>query len=282
MKSAKCVPVLMHHHVSPSQGMITVSPENFEDQIAWLAHDGWTSLTLQQFAGFLAGELVPEKSVLITFDDGYLDNWVYAHPVLQRHGMHAVLFQVTGWTHDGPSRPHAGQDAVLPVTPDHRTCERIIADGRSDEVIARWSELQAMIEAGTFEIHSHTHTHTRWDRLESDQMRRREHMREELILSRSALERSLGHASSHLCWPQGYFDQDYVEVAQAAGFDHLYTTHAFGRNLPGGDPLHIYRFAVRNKPAKWLRQRMRYGMHPLISPIFNRFKAWRKGLPKGA
>ena len=56
MAHATSVPVLMHHHVSPSPGMITVSPENFESQIAWLAADGWTSLTLAQYAGFLAGK----------------------------------------------------------------------------------------------------------------------------------------------------------------------------------------------------------------------------------
>ena len=57
MADARTVPVLMHHHVSPSPGMITVSPENFESQIAWLAGNGWTSLTLDQYAGFLAGKV---------------------------------------------------------------------------------------------------------------------------------------------------------------------------------------------------------------------------------
>lgn len=48
MANARTVPVLMHHHVSNSPGMITVSPENFESQIAWLARTGWTSLTLDR------------------------------------------------------------------------------------------------------------------------------------------------------------------------------------------------------------------------------------------
>ncbi|CAM4158729.1 polysaccharide deacetylase family protein [Kerstersia similis] len=282
MTSAKFVPVLMHHHVSPSPGMITVAPDIFEDQLAWLARDGWTSLSAAQFSGFLAGQAVPEKSVLITFDDGYLDNWVYAHPLLQRYGMRAVLFQVTGWTHDGPVRPCLGSGGSLPETPEHRACEAMIEAGQSDAVIARWSELQAMVAAGTFEIHSHTHTHTRWDKRGLAPDERRARLREDLLLSRADMDRHLGGATSHLCWPQGYFDPDYVEVARECGFDHLYTTHAFGRNLPHGDPLHIYRFAISNRPANWLRQRFRYHSHPLISPLFNRFKAWKKGLPPGA
>ena len=125
MADARTVPVLMHHHVSPSPGMITVSPENFESQIAWLAGNGWTSLTLDQYAGFLAGRPVPRKSIVITFDDGYLDNWVYAHPILQKYGMHAVVFVVTGWMGEGPQRPHAGMaGATLPPRPTTAAAKR--------------------------------------------------------------------------------------------------------------------------------------------------------------
>src|SRR5690606_22491480 len=164
MSNAPNVPVLMYHHVTPAGGMIAVTPEVFEQQIAGLARAGYTSLGTAQLAEYLAGGQVPEKSVLITFDDGYLNNWIYAHPVLQRHGMKAVLFLVTGWAGDGPVRPHAGQAGPLPASPDHHATKRLIAEGRADEVIVRWSEAQAMVAAGTFEVHSHTHTHTRWDK----------------------------------------------------------------------------------------------------------------------
>lgn len=281
MKYADVVPVLMHHHVSPTPGMITVSPENFESQIAWLAREGWTAIGLDDLSGFMAGQPVPQKSVVITFDDGYLDNWVYAHPILQRYGMRAVLFQVTGWTHDGPLRPHAGQGQALPEIPEHHACENMALAGHGDPVIARWSELQAMVAAGTFEIHSHTHTHTRWDKLNLSVTERRDKLGADLDLSCQALRANMGSVSSHLCWPQGYFDPDYVEVARAAGFDHLYTTHAYGRNLRHGDPLHIYRFAVSNRSAAWLKKRFMYHQHPLVAPAFNRFKAWKKGLPPG-
>ena len=70
MNRAYCVPVLMYHHVSPSAGMLTTSPRNFERQIAGLARAGYHALTTGEFAGFMAGEPVPEKSQLITFDDG--------------------------------------------------------------------------------------------------------------------------------------------------------------------------------------------------------------------
>ena len=283
MAHANSVPVLMHHHVSPSPGMITVSPENFESQIAWLATDGWTSLTMQQYAGFLAGAPVPRKSILITFDDGYLDNWVYAHPILQKYGMHAVVFVVTGWMGEGAVRAHAGQPgAALPATPDHRACEAAIFEqGRADEVMMRWSEARAAIEAGTFEVHCHTHTHTRWLRQDLSREQRRAGISGDLSMARQVLLDKLGEASDTLCWPYGDFDQDYLEVAREQGFRYLHTTHPFGRNVVGGDPEHIYRFAIRNRPAKWLRKRIAYSYNPLIAPFFNRFKASRKGMAAG-
>ncbi|HBL66727.1 MAG TPA: hypothetical protein DDZ58_13555, partial [Achromobacter sp.] len=63
---------------------------------------------------------------------------------------------------DGPVRAHAGQGGVLPATPDHDTCKQWVAAGRTDDAMLRWSEVEAMQAAGTFEFHSHTHTHTRW------------------------------------------------------------------------------------------------------------------------
>jgi len=276
-RNAPNVPVLMYHHVTPAGGMIAATPDVFEAQIAALAAAGYQSLTCAQFEAYLQGAPVPEKSVLITFDDGYLNNWVYAHPVLARYGMRAVIFLITGWIGDGPVRAHAGPNVTVPATPDHDECKRLIAAGRADDVMLRWSEIEAMRAAGTFEFHSHTHTHTRWDKqCAGDREAKCGHIAEELAASRATLTARLGEVSSHLCWPQGYFDADYVAAAEAAGFRHLYTTDPFGQNAPGTDPQHIYRFAVRNRAAGWLNRRIWLSRHPVIGPYFHAWKAWRK------
>ncbi|HEY9281414.1 MAG TPA: polysaccharide deacetylase family protein [Eoetvoesiella sp.] len=275
MKAARTVPVLMYHHVSPSDGMITTSPTNFESQMAWLAKNGYGSLTTAEFAGHLNGNPVPEKSVLITFDDGYLDNWVYAHPVLSKYGFSAVMFVVSSWIQNGPIRPYAGQGAV-PATPSHNDCKKYIADGRADEVIVRWSEIHAMRTAGTFEVHSHTHTHTRWDQQASSVAEKRERIAEEFSLARATLTANLGTVSDHLCWPQGYFDDDYVELAKQAGFRYLYTTDAYGQNIPGANPEHIYRFAVRNRAGATLGRRTSIAASDTWGPLYNKWKSWKR------
>ena len=101
MKLGQPLPVLMYHHISPKPGLVTCSPENFRAQMEWLAKNGWKTLSTATFATALASGQLPKKSVLITFDDGYLDNWIYAHPVLQEFGLQATIFLITGWIGDG-------------------------------------------------------------------------------------------------------------------------------------------------------------------------------------
>ena len=267
------VPVLMYHHVRPQAGMIACTPENFESQLQWLQKNGYHGLTLDEFAAHLAGKPVG-KGVLITFDDGYLNNWVYAYPLLKKYGFKATIFLVTSWINHGDCRVNSDVNAELPACPDHHTCEQLIHAGRSDEVILRWSEIQAMQESGLIEFHSHTHTHTRWDLLDGEDKNVR--MQWELQQSRATLVNELGEVSDHLCWPQGYFDEDYIQIAQQAGFTYLYTTQAFGRNTKHTSPAHIYRFAVRNRPGTTLGKRIRASHHPLMAPFFNTFKQWRR------
>ncbi|WP_345797681.1 polysaccharide deacetylase family protein [Castellaniella sp. MT123] len=272
--AADIVPVLMYHHVRPGGGMIAATPEHFEDQLRWLARHGYRTLSTDEFTCHLRQGGAPRRSVLITFDDGYLDNWVYAAPLLRRYGMRATIFVVTGWVGQGPVRPHLGDDRALPETPEHHECERRIDRGRADEVILRWSEIQALREQGLMEFHSHTHTHTRWDQLDVD---KNAHMQDELALSRDALMRNLGEVSDQLCWPQGYFDADYIRIAQDAGFRHLYTTRAFGRNRPGSDPASIFRFAVRDTTGASLGRRIHVAANPMLAPVFNGWKRWKRG-----
>lgn len=267
MKTAKAVPVLMYHHVSPSPGLVTITPENFRAQMRWLARNGWHTVGLDDLARFIGGEPLPKKSVVITFDDGYLDNWVHAHPIMAKQGLHGVIFLITGWIGDGPARTHADMTNV-PVTPAHRDCMEAVQAGRTDAVMLRWSEVLAMREAGTFEFHSHTHTHTRWDRVEPDAALRSERLAVDLENSRSALRHYLGHGTSHLCWPQGYYDPAYVATARQQGFSHLYTVQR-GTLRPNDNPEAISRIVSKDRGEAWLASRLAIYRRPWLATLYD-------------
>lgn len=263
------LPVLMYHHISPEPGLVTCSPENFRAQMAWLSEHGWRTLTAAQFAEVLASGEVPPKSVLLTFDDGYLDNWLYAHPVLQEFGLTATLFLITGWLGHGPVRSQA-------AVPNHAAAMAAARAGEFDAAFLRWSEVEAMRAAHTFDFHSHTHSHTRWDRSVADPLARADALAADLAASRAMLTDRLGEASPHLCWPQGYFDGDYQRIAEAAGFTHLYTTEP-GVVRRDVDLLRIPRLVVKDKGRAWFARRMGLYGRPLLSALYLGLKSGKKG-----
>jgi len=266
MSLGQPLPVLMYHHISPKPGLVTCSPENFKVQMAWLAGNGWKTLSTDAFAEALAIGRVPKKSVLVTFDDGYLDNWVYAHPVLEEFGQRATIFLITGWIGEGNARPHAGQ-ASVPDVPTHKQAMAMTAEGSFDDAFLRWSEVEAMRAAGTFDFHSHTHTHTRWDRMVAEQATRDAALAADLATSRAMLAARLGAATPHLCWPQGYFDAAYQRIAKEAGFTHLYTTEP-GVVRADVDLARIPRVVAKDKPAAWFGRRMGLYGRPLVSALY--------------
>lgn len=271
MALAKSIPILMYHHVSPAPGLVTVSPANFRAQMEWIVRRGWRSIGCDDLAGFLAGKPLPAKAVLITFDDGYLDNYVHAYPVLKELGLSATIFLITGAIGDGPARPCAGDAAPLPPCPDHRACKQALREERGDEVMLRWSEVARMAADGTCQFHSHTHSHRRWDQEIADPSQRQQLLLEDLAQSRQTLQQRLGVDDQHLCWPQGYYDGAYLETATAVGFRYCYTT-AKSINRPGHDPLRLGRIVTKDASPRWLERRLRWFADPLVGGLYLRLR----------
>jgi peptidoglycan/xylan/chitin deacetylase (PgdA/CDA1 family) len=261
----QALPILMYHHVSSAPGLVTLAPETFRRHMAALANAGWRGAGLDEVEKFFRGEQLPERTCIITFDDGYLDNFLNAHPILSEYGLKAVLFVVTGWVGDGPVR------SSVERTLDHTECVKQVRAGQPDGAMVRWSEIEEMQSAGTFEFHSHTDTHTRWDRDVTDPVRRKDALACDLAQSRATLQRRLGCCSRHLCWPQGYYDRDYISIAQSCGFDHLYTTE-IKVNVPSTPVSQIGRFVAKEKDGKWLLSRTRMYARPLLGAIYSRLR----------
>lgn len=260
------IPVLMYHHVSPNPGLVTVSPETFQAQMRHLSEAGYTTLAAADFLELLQGTgKQVRKPVLITFDDGFLDNYVYAFPVLQSFGLRAGIFAVTGWIGEGEVRPCSGdaKEVSLPPTPSHKACKAAVRNGQADDVMLRWSEIRRMQAAGVVEVHSHTHSHVRWDQQYPDTNQRLSAVREDLELSQQTLRSYLGQSSAHLCWPWGYFEPGYQPLATSAGFRAQYTTTK-GPNVTGDDPRFIKRIVVKDLAGSWFTSRLWIFSRPLL------------------
>lgn len=167
MARTTSLPVLMYHYVSRFPDSISVSPDRFADHCETLARSGWRGVGLAEAeAYFRHGESLPPKSCLITFDDGYLDNYVHAWPILQKYGHKAVIFAV--------SRKMELTDAVRPTLADvwnksipPEGLPRVDApfvrtangyEVRSDPFFSQ-AEARIMEASGTIAVASHSYGH---------------------------------------------------------------------------------------------------------------------------
>ncbi|NWF55785.1 MAG: polysaccharide deacetylase family protein, partial [Syntrophaceae bacterium] len=121
----RAIPVFMYHHVNwHEEDLVTLSPSGFENHLRTLRERGYESLFLDELVPILRGEREAFKpSVALTFDDGHLDNWVFAFPLLEKYGMKATIFVITSWMGEGKERglwnPESPTGADLPPIPRH-------------------------------------------------------------------------------------------------------------------------------------------------------------------
>ena len=95
------VPILFYHKISrpnPKAKVMDlyVTPYNFQRQMSYLKWRGYKTITLDELRGWLSsGKKLPARSIILTFDDGYEDNYTYAFPILKKIGFTATIFLIT-------------------------------------------------------------------------------------------------------------------------------------------------------------------------------------------
>ena len=208
------VPILMYHRIDVVDDStpaitrrLTVDPRDFAAQMRWLVRHDYHSLTQQQlFAALMCGSALPPKPVLVTFDDGYRDVFFKASTTLLQLGLHATAYVITGRV-SGP-----------------------------DPSFLTWTLLRAL-EARGIEIGSHTVSHGDLTAASDETLGR------ELLDSRLALGRALGHAVTWLAYPSGRYDARVEAAARRAGY-LLATTTDVGTVQSAERPLALERLRV--------------------------------------
>ncbi|MGH3015284.1 MAG: polysaccharide deacetylase family protein [Gaiellaceae bacterium] len=191
----RVVPILMYHRINvvtastpATSRRLTVHPAVFVRQMRWLKRHGYHAITQRRlFDALMCGRPLPRRPILITFDDGYRDNYVNASPVLARLDMRATAYVISGRISNG------------------------------DRSFLTWPQLRRLERRGV-EIGSHTVSHRSLTSLSTTQARA------ELVRSRRVLERRLGHRVPWLAYPFGAYDARIEGLARRAGYLLAVTT----------------------------------------------------------
>ncbi|MCE5221167.1 MAG: polysaccharide deacetylase family protein [Clostridium sp.] len=203
------VPVLYYHSVDESAANeVTITPEMLKAQLKYIKDKGYVTLTLSNLKGYLLNNSpIPNKSIVITFDDGYMNNYYNAFPILKDFNMVATIFCITS-NLDGTY--YLSKDAI-----------------------------NQMSNYG-IDIQSHTVNHLHLDKLTYGEQLT------ELKKSKQTLESIMGKKVDSIAYPFGDFNDDSIKAAKEAGYTLGFTTKR-GLSDRDDNPLKLDRIYISSK-----------------------------------
>ncbi|MCK4326712.1 polysaccharide deacetylase family protein [bacterium] len=213
------IPVFMYHKVSPNRGRkaekLRVTPEKFDQQMRYLFAHGYRTISASQLLDFCREKrTLPERRIIISLDDGYEDNFLYAFPILKKYGFRAIIFLVTNCI---------GSDSCW--------------DEKGPERLLNWAQIEEMRQAG-MEFGSHSHTHRILPSLPEEEMRL------EVERSKSVLESKLSKSVEFFSYPWGKLNEEVKEIVEGCGYRGAFSTLP-GKNRVGEDSFALRRILIR-------------------------------------
>lgn len=192
------IPVLMFHSITDVKGNeLQTSKAQFKQEMQYLKDKGYTTLTLTELYGFFEkNKLVPNKSVVITFDDGYLDNYTNAYPILKQFGFKATIFDIT---------------STVDTSAAYLTS----------------AELKELNSNG-IDIEPHTISHPYLNRLSYAEQYK------ELKTSKDFIQTLLSKSVKFVAYPYGDWNQDTIKAVKDIGYTMAFTTAGTWSNKQNG------------------------------------------------
>lgn len=223
------IPILMYHMISSGGysegGAHRLSPKRFMKQMQYLKNNRYTPITLGDVYRYYSKSLtaLPQKPVVITFDDGYADNYENAFPILQDFGFPATVFIVTGYV---------GKTSAWEENRTRRTLP-----------LLGWREITEMQKNG-IGIGSHSVTHRKLSQLERKDMIR------EVDDSKKEIEDKLGVSVNYFAYPYGDVSEPVRERVREAGYETACSTAA-GFNSADTNLFLLHRLDMYGSDSLW-------------------------------
>jgi len=131
------VPIIMYHSVlNSNNGKYVISPAKLEDDLKYIKDNGYTTITMTDLIAYVeGGKPLPAKPIILTFDDGFYNNYYYAVPLLQKYNMKAVISVVGKYTDD------YSESNIVNINYSN----------------LRWADINMLIPDGTIEFQSHSY-----------------------------------------------------------------------------------------------------------------------------
>lgn len=207
----KKVRVLMYHSVSDDEKFLSVPLENFEKQMAFIKKENYKILSLDEFKEIINKKTFSTKNLMLTFDDGYQDNYEIVYPLLKKYNFFAVIF--------------------------------LVIDLIGKENYLTWNQIKEMSSSGLIVFGSHTLSHPNLIDLGEAELT------DELTKSNEIIERELGKSCLVFSYPRGYYNKKVLENVKNNGYSLAFTVKE-GNFNGKGSPYEIPRLSI-DKSTTW-------------------------------
>ena len=206
-------PVLMYHYLDNSsivqKDKRYIQPQTFERQMRFLKKNKYNVISLEEFAQALKSKkTLPRNTVVLTFDDGHLDNYLFAFPILKTYSLPATMFIISG---------EIGQQGRM--TP---------------------KQIKELSDSGLITIGSHTISHEHLPSINDKEI-----LKKEIFKSKKILEDITKKSVNCFSYPIGGFNSEIRQMVIDAGYTTAIGTSP-GLNYPNNDPYAIKRVRISN------------------------------------
>lgn len=212
---AKGAVVLMYHSIGGSAEFFTVKPEEFEKQIAYLVEHKFNVISASSLSSMLAAkQTFSPKTIVITFDDGYADNYYQAFPILKKYRLPVAIFLIT--------------DRIGGTNTTRR--------GNTFPML-NWEQIKAMEASGLVKFYPHSHTHPKLPSIQPELIEK------EILTSQQILQEQLGGERNIFAYPYGQSSPEAVQILQKNNFRSAFTVQT-GRVQVNDHPLLLRRNSI--------------------------------------
>jgi len=185
------VAILLYHSIGDSPAFFNVTKEAFVKQLEFLKRQKYQVVPLSLLVEKLKkGEPLADKTVVLTFDDGYSDNFVNAWPALKEHNFPATIFLAAG---------HLGQ---------------LLGNSEGGQIqVLNEAQIKEMVGSGLIELASHTQSHPRLEKISDVDFA------QEARLSKETIEKITGQPCRFFAYPRGYWRESFFGILQDLGYE---------------------------------------------------------------
>jgi peptidoglycan/xylan/chitin deacetylase (PgdA/CDA1 family) len=246
--------ILLYHRVADDGDPLALPTRRFREQMDHLAAEGYRAVDLLTGLERLQRGLSSERTIALTFDDGFTDVAEQALPALERHGFRATVFVTTGVTagrvafpwYDGPQPPVLG-----------------------------WDDVVALDREGTLRFEAHTVTHPSLLALDDAAAAA------EIAGCRHELAERLGRTVSAFAYPAGLYGERERRLVAEAGYTAAVSCEP-GVNMPGSDPLALRRRQIDSRDRLLDFKAKLGGGHDTPLPLRATYRRLRYRMPESS